>query len=86
MLCISPPTNLVDTKCYGIREVMGLQRYGLREVRLYKGWFRLLYSFGVIQPLWPTYNKPVFAGGYDMPPNGFKVVLAKLFMLCRGGL
>ena len=32
MLCISPPTNLVDTKCYGIREVMGLQRYGLREV------------------------------------------------------
>lgn len=53
---------------------------------IYKGWFRLLYSFGVIQPLWPTYNKPVFAGGYDMPPNGFKVVLAKLFMLCRGGL
>ena len=26
MLCISLPTNLVDTKCYGIREVMGLQR------------------------------------------------------------
>ena len=45
MLCISPPTNLVDTKCYGIREVMGLQRYGLREVRLYSVVQRLRFVY-----------------------------------------
>ena len=35
MLCISPQTDLVDTNCYGVREVMGFQRYGIREAQLY---------------------------------------------------
>ena len=35
ILCISLKTDLMDTKCYGIREVMGFQRYGIREVQPY---------------------------------------------------
>jgi len=31
----SPPTELVDRKSYGIVEVMGLYRYGIRQVLLY---------------------------------------------------
>ena len=36
MVCISPPTKLVDGRGYGLKGVMGYQKYGLRGVRLYR--------------------------------------------------
>ena len=35
MGCISPRTNLVDGKTYGLSQVMGYLKYGLWQVRLY---------------------------------------------------
>jgi len=35
MVCISPPTKSVDRLSYGISQVMGFHKYGLRQVRLY---------------------------------------------------
>ena len=35
MVCISWPTKLVDGRGYGLKGVMGYQKYGLRGVRLY---------------------------------------------------
>ena len=36
MVCISLPTKLVDGRGYGLKGVMGYQKYGLRGVRLYR--------------------------------------------------
>ena len=36
MGCNFLQTKLVDQKSYGILEVMGYDRYGLRQVQLYK--------------------------------------------------
>ena len=35
MVCISLPTELVDGRGYGLKGVMGYQKYGLRGVQLY---------------------------------------------------
>ncbi len=35
MGCVSPRTNLVDGKTYGLSQVMGYLKYGLWQVRLY---------------------------------------------------
>ena len=35
MVCISLPTKSVDWQSYGISQVMGFYRYGLRQVQLY---------------------------------------------------
>ena len=35
MVCISQPTKLVDGQGYGLKGVMGYQKYGLRGVRLH---------------------------------------------------
>jgi len=32
MVCISPPTDLVDWLSYGLLQVMGYHRYGLSQV------------------------------------------------------
>ena len=46
MVCISPPTKLVDGRGYGLKGVMGFQKYGLRGVRLYIS-RRRIFSFSL---------------------------------------